>query len=77
MEIDQPIIAVIDELERATQIHGPMRSGHEALGVIEEEFLEFRSAVFWGVNQKGEPSDPRDEAVQLASMAIRYLIDTE
>jgi hypothetical protein len=66
---------VQDELNRATTKFGPMASGHEALAVIEEEFLEFRSALFWGVDQKGQPSDPRAEAVQLAAMAIRYLID--
>lgn len=68
-------VDVWNELARATEMHGPLASGHEAVAVIEEEFLEFRSAVFWGVDQKGEPSDPRAEAVQLAAMAIRYLID--
>lgn len=68
-------LEVAQELERATTEHGPMASGHEAVAVIEEEFLEFRSAVFWGVDQRGRPSDPRTEAVQLAAMALRYLRD--
>lgn len=72
---DAATLEVLTELARATELHGRLASGHEALAVIEEEFLEFRSAVFWGVDQKGEPSDPREEAVQLAAMAIRYLID--
>ncbi len=63
------------ELQRATDKFGPMASGHEAVAVIEEEFMEFRSAVFWGVDQKGRPSDPRTEAIQLAAMALRYLRD--
>ena len=66
---------VAQELGRATDKFGPMASGHEAVAVIEEEFLEFRSAVFWGVDQKGRPSNPRAEAVQLAAMALRYLRD--
>jgi len=73
---DSPLWGEIaDELARAEAQHGPMASGHEAVAVIEEEFMEFRSAVFWGVDQKGRPSDPRAEAVQLAAMAIRYLVD--
>jgi hypothetical protein len=60
---------VADELARAQAKFGPMASGHEAVAVIEEEFLEFREAVFWG------RGDPRAEAVQLAAMAVRYLVD--
>jgi hypothetical protein len=66
---------VADELDRAVRKFGPMASGHEAVAVIEEEFLEFRSAVFWGVDQKGRPSIPRDEAIQIAAMAVRYILD--
>jgi hypothetical protein len=36
----------LEELQRATSLHGPMRSGHEGIAVIEEEFLELRSEVF-------------------------------
>ncbi|MCC6311337.1 MAG: hypothetical protein IT345_10525 [Trueperaceae bacterium] len=66
---------IASELVSATRKHGRLASGHESVGVIEEEFLEFRSAVFWGVDQRGNPSDPFDEAIQLAAMAVRYLID--
>jgi hypothetical protein len=66
---------VADELRRATDKFGPFASAHEGLAVIEEEFLEFRSAVFWGVDQRGRPCDPRSEAIQLAAMALRYLRD--
>ena len=66
---------VHEELLRATSKFGPFASAHEGLAVIEEEFMEFRSAVFWGVDQKGQPSSSYDEAVQLAAMSIRYLID--
>jgi len=66
---------IADELDRAIDEFGPMASAHEGIAVIEEEFLEMRSAVFWGVDSKGRPSDPHDEALQLAAMAVRYLID--
>jgi hypothetical protein len=64
-----------DETVRASKIFSPFASRHEGLAVIEEEFLEFRSAVFWGVDSKGNPSDPVDEAIQLGAMAVRFLVD--
>lgn len=66
---------VLDELDRAQKMHGPMASGHEAQSVIGEEFHEFTLAVWFGVDQKGRPADPRAEAIQLAAMALRYIID--
>lgn len=64
-----------DELERAQSLFGPMASGHEAVGVIGEEFHEFCLAVWFGVDQHGRPADPRAEAIQLAAMALRYVHD--
>src|SRR3546814_7024878 len=52
-----------------------MASGHEAQSVIGEEFHEFTLAVWFGVDQKGRPADPRAEAIQIAAMAIRYVLD--
>lgn len=72
---DDILATVGAELAHARRLFGPMASGHEAVAIIEEEFMEFRSAVFWGVDQKGRPSDPREEAIQLAAMAVRYLLD--
>jgi hypothetical protein len=64
-----------DELARAMEQHGPMASGHEAQSVIGEEFHEFTLAVWFGVDQHGRPADPRYEAIQVAAMALRYIID--
>lgn len=75
--IDDVFAEVKAELLNATQKFGSFASGHEGLAVIEEEFLELRSAVFWGVDQKGRPASVREEAVQLAAMAIRFLIDLD
>lgn len=63
------------ELARARAKFGPMASGHEAQSVIGEEFHEFTLAVWFGVDQRGQPADPRAEAVQLAAMAVRYILD--
>lgn len=72
---DRAAEEVLGELITARNRFGPMASPHEALAVIEEEFIELRSAVFWGVDQRGRKSSPRAEAIQLAAMAIRMVAD--
>lgn len=59
------------ELDKATDRFGAFASSHEGIAVIEEEFLELRSEVFWG--KRAEPM--LQEAVQLAAMAIRFIVD--
>ena len=61
---------VAHELDAASAKFGPFASAHEGLAVIEEEFLEFRNEVFWG-----SPEKAREECIQLAAMALRYLRD--
>ena len=70
MDLDEVIDCVRGELHEATERHGQFASAHEGLAVIEEEFLELREAVFWG--KKG---NMREEAVQVAAMAVRFLMD--
>jgi hypothetical protein len=59
-----------DELKRAMGKFGPMASGHEGIAVIREEYLELEREVFWGTREAA-----REEAVQLAAMALRFLVD--
>lgn len=63
---------VKDELDRATEIHGSFASPHEGYAVLLEEVDEL-----WQDVKKGEGTSHRgtSEAVQIAAMAIRYLID--
>ena len=58
------------ELREAITRFPAFRSPHEGLAIIEEEFLEFRQEVFHGTRERQEA-----EAIQLAAMAIRFLID--
>lgn len=63
---------VITELQRAQGRFPPYQSAHEGLAVIREEYLEFEQAVFHG---SGE--DAYIEAMQLAAMSLRYMVDIE
>ncbi len=74
-DLEYAVRDVLDELRRAREMHGPMASHHEAQSVIGEEFHEMTLAVWFGVDQKGRSSDPHDEAIQLAAMCLRYLLD--
>lgn len=69
------VMDVLAELASAQSKFPPLRGAHEAQSVIGEEFHELTLAVWFGVDQRGRPADPRHEAVQVAAMAIRYLLD--
>lgn len=66
---------VLNELDRATEMFGPFHSAHEGFAVLDEERDELKDAV------KLKQSDPtrvkkmREEAVQVAAMAIRFIRD--
>ena len=74
MNVDELLLEVKKELERATELFGPFNSKHEGFAVIEEEFLELREAVFWP--HKIKDANPYEEAIQLAAMAVRLVLDT-
>ena len=62
------------ELERA---HKPIHSPHEALGIVQEEFDEFKEQVYAFNIAKGRDTRPemREELIQLATMALRTILD--
>lgn len=76
-QIEQLVREVAEELTRATSLYGPMRGPHEALGVIEEEFIEFRDEVFAFNLNKDRDTRPemRKELIQLAAMALKAVIN--
>lgn len=63
---------VLEELEKATTAHKPWSSEHHGYAIIHEELDEL-----WDEVKKREPDKDRmkEEAVQVAAMAIRFLID--
>ena len=65
--------AVQAELERARRKHPvPMHNAHEAYGVLAEEVHEF----FLEVISNDKPKR-RKEAIQVAAMACRYLLECD
>lgn len=68
---------VVTELARARSLFKPIYSPHEALGVIREEYIEFETEVFAFNLAKGRDTRPamRKELIQLATMALRTVLD--
>lgn len=64
------IEAVEDELAEATDRYGPFHSTHEGYAVLKEEVDEM-----WDAIKQNDINHSRKEAVQVAAVAIRYLID--
>ena len=70
-KIDAIRAGVKAELLRATVKHGPMRTPHEAFGVIYEEFnIEFAEAM-----KANDRAAQKLEMEQVAAMARRFLFD--
>ena len=58
------------ECERAQAMFCPFNSSHEAYGVIREELDEF-----WDAVKANDGPGARAEAVQVAAMALRFLVE--
>ena len=67
---ERALTRVGSELLRAQSRFAPFQSAHEGLAVILEEYREFEHEVFHGSGDAAY-----DEAVQLAAMAVRYMLD--
>lgn len=66
------IRAVQDEYRYATKKYHPFYSAHDGLGIIEEEYEEFKKEVF---RKRRDYPELRKEAIQLATMALRFVKD--
>ncbi len=73
IDLEDAITEIVEEYMTATENFGMFRSAHEGLAIIQEEFEEFKEAVFWP--HKEHTGDPDVEIVQLAAMCLRYMVD--
>ncbi len=64
------VSAIIEELQRSTDKYGPFKSTHEAYGVLREEVDEL-----WDACKANKLFEMEAEAIQVAAMALRLIID--
>lgn len=62
--------AVCKELYTSTEKYGPFKTTHEAFGVLREEVDEF-----WDACKANDLTEMEKEAIQVAAMALRFIID--
>lgn len=72
--IEVAIAEVETELRKATEKFSTFNSAHEGYAVILEELDELKEHV-WTNNSKRDLLAMRKEAVQLAAMALRFIVD--
>lgn len=68
--VDEVLGLVRAEILRATELHRPMSSAHEGWAVIREEVDEL-----WDEVKANDPQRAAEEAVQVAAMGARFLLD--
>lgn len=61
---------VLDELDDACKKFPPFNSAHEGFAVLQEEVDEL-----WQEVKHGTKVREREEAIQVAAMALRFLLD--
>lgn len=73
-QIYEILFRVRNEVVRAKQKHDPMHSPHEGYAVIQEEVDELWEEI---KADEGREGDAMTEAVQIAAMAVRYVLDLQ
>lgn len=74
LETKDLALLVNEELARAREHHAPMNSAHEGYAVILEELDELWDEVKRRSNKR-DPLKMRQEAIQVAAMAMRFVYD--
>jgi hypothetical protein len=72
--VDDCMADVYIEFIRATSLHPPFNSAHEGYSILLEEMEELREHVR-AKEDKTNMNAMREEAVQVAAMALRFIID--
>jgi hypothetical protein len=70
--LDEVTKEVREELWKATNIYGPFASAHEGYVIILEEVDELKAEVW---KKHKDPARMREEAIQIAAMAMRFVVD--
>jgi hypothetical protein len=68
--VDAAMDRVLTEFESATAKFGPFKSRHEGFAVLQEEVDEL-----WQEVKHGDQAAALMEAVQVAAMALRFVVD--
>lgn len=71
----EALLLVLTELNKATNIHDPFNSPQEGFYVILEEVVELFIEVWKCKSFNDRPVGLQKEAVQVAAMALRFIID--
>lgn len=69
------IFELYNEVVRAASLHPPMHSGHEGYATILEELDELWEVVKAHDTSLARGPLARKEALQIAAMGLRYIID--
>ncbi len=75
MKLDDAIKMVMDEYSSATEKNPPFNSSHEGFAVLLEEVDELWDAVKMKQSNKDRNRCMEKEAIQVAAMALRFLVD--
>jgi hypothetical protein len=62
------------ETKSALRKHGPQHSPHEGIAVLQEEVDELWDEI---KANRGRQASARAEAIQVAAMAVRYVLDND
>ena len=69
--------AIVEELRTALNKYPPFNSGHEGYAIIKEELDELWEVVKLKQSTPNRNELMRKEAIQVAAMAIRFLLDLD
>lgn len=73
--IDTVLDEVAKEVARAEAKHAPLISAHEGYAVLLEEVDELKAEVWKGGSTPRDPVAMRKEALEVAAMAVRFILD--
>jgi hypothetical protein len=73
-EINAAAWAAVAEASRASTKFPPFNSAHEGYAIILEELDELKAHV-WTNQKRRDIAAMRQEAIQVAAMALRFVVD--